>query len=107
MSQLIQYADFGIDEIQVRATGASSGNAGGQAVDPHLTFEGVPDEIMDYINTELKWSLNNELVFHHVSEEGAAGCRSPWSPMEHLQAWHSCRLRCERLKTDGLCLLTK
>lgn len=70
MSQLIQYADFGIDEIQVRATGASSGNAGGQAVDPHLTFEGVPDEIMDYINTELKWSLNNELVFHHVSEEG-------------------------------------
>ena len=32
---------------------------------------------------------------------------SPWSPMEHLQAWHSCRLRCERLKTDGLCLLTK
>lgn len=70
MSQLIQYADFGIDEIQVRATGASSGNAGGQAVDPHLTFEGVPDEIMDYFNTELKWSLNNELVFHHVSEEG-------------------------------------
>ena len=70
MSQLIQYADFGIDEIQVRATGASSGNAGGQAVDPHLTFEGAPDEIMDYINTELKWSLNNELVFHHVSEEG-------------------------------------
>lgn len=70
MSQLIQYADFGIDEIQVRATGASSGNAGGQAADPHLTFEGVPDEIMDYINTELKWSLNNELVFHHVSEEG-------------------------------------
>ena len=70
MSQLIQYADFGIDEIQVRATGTSSGNAGGQAVDPHLTFEGVPDEIMDYINTELKWSLNNELVFHHVSEEG-------------------------------------
>lgn len=70
MSQLIQYADFGIDEIQVRATGASSGNAGGQAVDPHLTFEGVPDEIIDYINTELKWSLNNELVFHHVSEEG-------------------------------------
>ena len=70
ISQLIQYADFGIDEIQVRATGASSGNAGGQAVDPHLTFEGVPDEIMDYINTELKWSLNNELVFHHVSEEG-------------------------------------
>lgn len=70
MSQLIQYADFGIDEIQVRATGASSGNAGGQTADPHLTFEGVPDEIMDYINTELKWSLNNELVFHHVSEEG-------------------------------------
>ena len=70
MSQLIQYADFGIDEIQVRATGASSGNAGGQAVDSHLTFEGVPDEIMDYFNTELKWSLNNELVFHHVSEGG-------------------------------------
>lgn len=70
MSQLIQYADFGIDEIQVRATGATSGSAGGQGVDPRLSFDGVPDEIMDYINTELKWSLNNELVFHHVSEDG-------------------------------------
>ncbi len=70
MSQLIQYADFGIDEIQVRATGASSGSAGGQGVDPRLSLDGVPDEIMDYLNTELKWRLNNELVFHHVSEEG-------------------------------------